>query len=205
MGVKQHHHIKVDRDVKEDLKLWKGFLTTTYGVCRPFMDFSDKLLAKEIDLYSDASSNYGWGCTYKNFWCYSAWTRADKERYDNGLSNIQIMELLAFTVAVELFAPLLRNKRVVTYCDNQAVVAMINNSSSSCRVCMELIRIVTLTSMKYNCRFFSEWIPTKQNGISDSLSRLDFDRFRKLAPHMSEKPLDPPVSVWPMRNEWWNH
>lgn len=205
-GLKQHHHMRVDPDTREDLKLWKAFLVSNQSVCRPFMDFSKILEAEEIQLTSDVSKLNGWGCcAFGPYWSFAAWTQKDKDRVELGQSNIQIQEMLAFTAAVELFAPLLRNKRVITYCDNEAVMQMINNSSSKCKVCMEMIRVVTFTSMRYNCRFFSRWIPTKKNGISDALSCLDFKRFRKLAPGMDKLPLKPPLSVWPMKDDWWLH
>lgn len=204
-GLKQHYHLRVDLDMRADLKLWEQFLITDHSLFRPFMDFANTLQAEEISLTSDASKLYGWGCTYKSSWCFAEWTSADKQKIADKKLNIQIQELLAFAAAVELFAPMLANRRVVTWCDNQAVVAMINKSSSNCRVCMELIRIITMTSMKYNCRIFSKWLSTKDNSLSDSISRLDFARFRALRPDMDEEPLRPPKSVWPMKEEWWSH
>lgn len=204
--LEQHHHLRVDRDIQEDLNLWLTFLESgNLALFRPFMDFSTTLQVEEISWYSDASLRHGWGCTYDKFWACEAWTDQEKELVDRGVCNIQMQELFAFCVAVKLFAPMLQNKRVVTHCDNQAVVAMINKSSSSCKVCMEMIRVITMESMKFNCRFFSKWVETKKNGIADALSRGDMARFRSLAPNKSLNPLKPPRDVWPMKLEWWNH
>lgn len=204
-GLMQHHHLKVDRDIQDDLRLWLTFLELELSYRQPFMDFSITLQAEEIDLYSDASKLHGWGCCYKNFWCFGKWTEDEMERVKREECTIQMQEMLAFSVAVELFAPMLECKRIVTHCDNQAVVAMINNASTKCKVCMEMIRLVTLTSMKYNCRFFSKWISTKENGVTDALSRLEFGRFRRLAPNMDKEPLPPPVVLCPMKDRWWRN
>lgn len=204
VGLKQHHHLRVDEILRADLQLWESFLTTDHSLFRPFMDFSIILQAEEISLSSDASKLHAWGCTYKNHWSFGEWNSKDKERLQLRQLNIQIQEMLAFAVAVELFAPLLTNRRIVAKCDNQAVVHMINNSSSNCRVCMEMIRLITLTSMKYNCRIFARWIPTKENGLADAISRLDFVRFFKLDPDMDKFPIRPPANLWPMKDEWWD-
>lgn len=204
-GLMQHHHLKVDKDIRDDLTLWLKFLQSEHAYRRPFMDFGPVLQADEINLYSDASKLHGWGCCFKEFWAFGAWNEEEKARVDQGQCSIQVQELLAFAVAVELLAPMLQNRRVVTFYDNQAVVAMINNASSKCRVCMELIRIITLTSMKNNCRFFSKWVSTVDNGTADALSRLDLPRFCKIAKNMNPDPMSPPKNLCPMKQEWWEH
>ena len=47
----------------------------------------------------------------------------------------------------------LSNRRVVVFCDNKSVVEMVNRSSAGCPNSMMLIRLITLTSIKYNVRF----------------------------------------------------
>ena len=54
---------------------------------------------------------------------------------------------------------------------------MINNSSSKCKNCMVLIRILTAESILRNSRIFAKHVGTKNNGKGDALSRLDMSRF----------------------------
>ena len=55
--LKQHHHIKISEENRNDLKVWKAFLSNAEVFSRPFMDFK-KLSALDIDMYSDASGNF---------------------------------------------------------------------------------------------------------------------------------------------------
>ena len=41
------------------------------------------------------------------------------------------------------------------FCDNKSVVEMINQSVCGCLRCMALIRVITLTSIRNNVRFFA--------------------------------------------------
>ena len=46
---------------------------------------------------------------------------------------------------------------------------MINNSTSSCKNCMVLIRIITAESILRNVRIFAKHVSTKNNGKADAL------------------------------------
>ena len=82
---------------------------------------------------------------------------------------------------------------------------MINNSTSRCRNCMVLIRLITAESILRNVRIFARYVGTKDNGKADALSRLDFVRFRKLSGSvMNEFPTQIPQDIWPMSKIWLN-
>lgn len=200
-GLKQYHHIKVDGEMKCDLRVWEQFLYKQDIVCRPFVDFSQALEAQRIQCSSDASGQIGFGCKWGKFWTSGVW---DKELLTQVPIDIQFQELFAATVAIELFAPMLPNRRVLMECDNQAVVAMINNSTSSSKPCMRLIRMITLTSMEFNVRFFAEYVKSEDNGCSDALSRNQMERFKRLAGDVMQYPLPIPGHLWPLTKHWWN-
>ena len=86
-----------------------------------------------------------------------------------------------FLVGVLNWISLFKNKRIILFCDNEAVVHMVNNSSSKCQRCMNLIRILVLESMIQNVRIFARHVGTKDNGKADALSQLDFNRFLRLS------------------------
>ena len=58
------------------------------------------------------------------------------------------------TVAVLNWVQFLKNKRIVLLYDNEAVVHMINNSSSRCKNCIVLIRLIVLEGLLHNVRVF---------------------------------------------------
>ena len=100
---------------------------------------------------------------------------------------------------------LLKNQRIIVHCDNQAVVAMINNSSSSCKNCMYLLRLLTLNNLVHNRRVFAVYVSSKDNDLADALSRLQFDCFWKLAsPKMNKQPCKVSELVWPPTKKWIN-
>ena len=196
-GLKPHHHLKISQENKEDLKMWQIFLTQQETYCRPFI-LPGILSAEELDMYSDTSRNFklGFGAYCGSEWSFGQWDKAFCERNE---PSIEYLELFAVTVAVLNWLKLFRNM----FCDNQAVVNMINNSSSSCRNCMVLIRIIVLEGLLQNTRIFAKFVRSKENGKADALSRLQFDRFRALGGNMmNEVPTNVPEQIWPMEKIW---
>lgn len=209
--MKQHHHIKVDDELKMDCQMWNEFLEDPECVSRPFVDFSLVLSASELFLTSDASLNehLGFGAFFMReingvkiaSWISQRWPnkfiRASK-------ISIEVAELIGVTAAIALWAPELANQRVIIRCDNQAVVYMINKASSSCKKCMFLLRLITMICMKTNTRFFCKYIDTKANLFSDLLSRTKIDKFFQVAPTFTSRvPEALPGEIWPFHPILW--
>ena len=120
--------------------------------------------------------------------------------------SIEYLELLGVTAALLTWGHLLKNIRIIVFCDNQAVVGMINKMTSSCRNCMYLLRLITLNNLIYNCRVFAKYISTTDNNLSDSLSRLQFGCFWRLVKEknipMNPLPLDILPLIWPASRIW---
>lgn len=208
--MKAHHHVRVDKEMRNDLSVWRYFLSDTQALCRPFIDFSGQLqqTAVDQDFSSDASAalDKGFACYYKGNWFAYKWAECGKkflksmETYE---ISINYLELLALAFGIISFAENFRNKRVNIWCDNQSVVQMINYSTSSCRRCMILIRIITLISLKFNCRIFAKWVKSSDNILADALSRGDWKRFWNHAPlHTNRSMRSLPKSVWPVPQDW---
>ena len=73
-GLKQHHHVTVDSEMKLDCDVWIDFLQNDpKSVCRPFVDLSESLKADEIAFFSDAAGKTGGGigCIFDTHWCYA--------------------------------------------------------------------------------------------------------------------------------------
>lgn len=201
-GLRQYHHVRVDAEMKCDLRVWFQFLEMEDMVCRPFVDFSKVLQADRIECSSDASGKIGFGCRWGKLWTWGTW---DTKLLEEVAVSIQFQELYAVTVAIELFAHKLENRRVIVQCDNQAVVSMVNNLTSKAKDCMKLIRLIALTSMIHNVRFFCEYVRSEDNGCSDALSRNQLTRFFELAgDQVNEVPEDIPAHLWPLKRSWWN-
>lgn len=185
--LKQYHHLRVTQEMKLDLGLWKGFLRQEGNVVRPFVDFTQSTFL-DIQLTSDAAKSHLLGystCLVEQqtktvFFCYSQWEASLIETYD---PSVQFLELYALSVGVVLFAPKFKNLRVRIGCDNQAVVQMVNETTSSCKHCMILIRLLTLTALNFNIALQVRYVKSKDNLLSDALSRLDYNRFKASLPN----------------------
>ena len=203
-GLKPHHHISIDREFRFDAEMWRLFLSNykNAAVCRPMVDFSQTTLAKDLKFESDASANkmLGMGARFQDKWLFAQWELGYIEQFN---PSIEYLELYALTAAVLTWGQLLSNQRILIYCDNESVVHMLNDSSSSCKQCMFLLRLLTLDNLKFNRRIFTKHIRTEKNDIADSLSRLQFKRFWWLAPStMDEYPTAISTEIWPASKIW---
>lgn len=208
--MKPFHHVRVDAEMRNDIMVWNLFLRNNAALCRPFIDFTGSIqdTAIDLDFTSDASAalDKGFACCYKDFWFAYQWKDCGSKflkAMESCEISINYLELVALAMGIISFAEYFRNKRVNIFCDNQSVVHMINQSTSSCRKCMILIRIITLISMEFHCRIFAKWVKSEDNILADSLSRGDFKRFWNHAPSsMSKQMRILPESVWPLPLEW---
>ena len=152
-------------------------------------------------MYSDAakSGKLGFGGICGNSWTYGAWGPELINEYD---PSIEFLELFAVVVTVKLWIHRFANRRVILFCDNQAVVGMINSMTSSCRHCLNLIRILLLHCLKQNVRVFARYVNTKDNTDANLLSRLKILAFLKRNPCCDEFPTQIPNDLWPVQKIW---
>ena len=99
-----------------------------------------------------------------------------------------------------------RNQRILLHCDNDSVCKMINKSTSRCKNCMVLIRVLVLECLRLNAKMTAEWVSTGDNGKADALSRMEFDRFWDLVEEsectMDNNPTPLPLDIWPITKIW---
>ena len=111
-ALKSHHHIKLDKEFKEDCRVWLDFLDSSpidTTVCRPWVDFSPSDVTI-LDFYSDASgskSKGGYGAVFELEWMYGAWDTNFMVKED---PSIEFLELFTLTAAVMAW----KNKLLVT-------------------------------------------------------------------------------------------
>ena len=177
--LKQHHHIRINKEHKLDLETWKYFLTVPEVFYRGFIQpkIED---AETLDMFSDTSRNFelGFGAFCGPEWTYGQW---DKDFCEVNQPSIKYLELYAVAIGVLNWLKLFKDRKIILFCDNEAVVSMINNSTSKCKNCMILIRMIVLEGLTCNTRVFSRYVPSKKNGKANALSRLQLDRFWSLA------------------------
>ena len=199
--LKSHHHINVDSEMRLDLELWLTFLCTPQVCSRKFAK-SKKLEADEIDFYSDSSKNPNLGCggVCEDEWFVIKW---DHDFIIKNDPSINYLELYALTVSVFNWIYKFEGKTVALFCDNMSVVHMVNTKTSSCKQCMILIRLIVLKGMQHNVNIMAKHVTTKNNYVSDCLSRLKLDQFRKATGNKYKQfPTEIPEQFWPMDKVW---
>ena len=202
-----HHHIKLDREFKDDCEMWRWFLLSEekQGICRPFLDLHETLEATVLDLYTDAAKGrkLGMGGVFQQDWFFAKWETNYIEVFD---PSIEYLELLGVCTAAFIWTNRIKNKRVVLFCDNQSVVSMVNSSSFSCKNCMKLLRLLTLRCMQFNTRVFARWVRGSSNLRADMLSRQKILPFLKLKTQdglfHNELPEKLPEELWPASKLW---
>ena len=122
------------------VKYGKFFLAGTDStlVCQLMVDLNAVKAVTSIGFFTDASGNFslGFGRKFEDEWFFGQW---DTLFMKENTPSIVYLELSDLTAGILIWSEKLRNKRIVVHCDNQSVVQMINNTSSSCRNCMYLI------------------------------------------------------------------
>ena len=188
---KSHHHVKLNAGFFKDVLMWKQFISTWNGA--NFFLPSSWQNTDSLHLHTDASGTLGYGGIFGSRWFQGAW-EPSQELGQPGIS-IAWQEFYAIVVAVELWATLFSNRKIVFFCDNESVVGIINTKKSRIPRIMDLLRHFTLLTLHNNIYVRAQHIAGKRNTIADSISRFQMDKFRSLAPLADKFPTAIPKSL----------
>ena len=164
--------------------------------------------ALDLNFTSDTSKNkeFGIGAVFGTKWIFGQWETGYIEKYD---LSIEYLELFGLVAAILTWgnSHQLCNTKVILYCDNSAVMEMVNNLTSKCKNCMYLLRLLALNNLVNNRTIYVRYISSKNNFLSDALSRLQFKHFWSLAlANINKSPdkitplLWPPSKIWQVFN-----
>ena len=166
------------------------------------MDQSRFVTSHTLNFFMDSSAGAtkGFGCVFDKNWTCGLW---GKKFINTQKTTIQYLELYALCAGIFTWADKLSNTRIIIFCDNQAVVEMVNNYTSSCRICMHLIRLLVLNCLIHNRRISVKYVESKKNVLADALSHTDYLKFWKHAsPTMNKVPDPLPKEIWPIHMVW---
>ena len=185
-----HHLIRLSKDVKEDLKVWQSFLSNFNG--RSFFLEETWYSSSKLDLYTDASGALGFGAIFGSRWCYGKWPATWS------YCNIGILEFYPIVLSLYLWSHVMRNRCILFFTDNESLVHVINKQSSKDKSLMFFVRKLVLICLDYNIVFKAKHIAGVKNRLADSLSRLQVQSFKQLAPaHMDKLPTGMPLHLQP--------
>ena len=185
-----HHRIRISSGAREDLLAWQQFLSRFNGtVVFPSAVWSS---SSSLHLFTDASAELGFGAFFDGSWSQGRWPCSIKA----SKLSIAFLELFPVTLALRLWGQHLQGKRVIFWCDNEAVVAIINRQTSHCAKIMKLVRFLVLRCLELDIHFKARHVPGVDNSIADALSRFQMDRFRRLAPGADPVMTPLPGNLW---------
>ena len=197
----------LDKDFRRDAEIWLIFLQnlSLHHICRPFTDLNAFEYASELQFFTDAakSQKFGMGAVFGDNWMVARWGDTFIKEQD---PSIEYLELFALVAGVLVWSDRLRDSRFIIFCDNQAVLGMVNSMTSKCHQCMKLLCILAVNGIFYNRRILVKYIASKSNILADSLSRMRFDIFWKHAPPSMNSKLDRlPEEIWPVERIWFQN
>ena len=173
-----HYNIRVNAEMRRDCRIWLKFLDEWNGRAL----FLSDLNADEEVFLTDAAGGWGYGGFFDGRWFSCRWS-------SNQLGwDIVAMELYPILISVDLWGHLWKGKCLVVRCDNLPTVAAVNKAYSKIPVISDMLRVIMFLSLRHNFHMKAVHVSGKFNIISDSLSRLQVERFRQLAPAANPEP-----------------
>lgn len=191
IGIKSpHYYIRLKKEAKADLKVWGDFLAE-YN-CKSFF-LEDRWYNSEyLNLYTDASGALGFGAVFGFKWCYGAWP-VEWTSY-----NIAFLEFYPIVLSLFLWGDEMKNRCILFFTDNEALVHVINKQSCKDTQLMIFVRKLVLICLKHNILFKAKHVPGTKNCLADSLSRLQLMKFLQSAPtSMAQSPTEIPMHLLP--------
>ena len=191
---KPHHHLRINRGIRQDLFMWKQFFIKFNGIAV----FHDRFWVsnEDVQLFTDsaAGEGLGFGIYFAGAWACAKWP--DDWHTSGYTADITVLELFPIMIALFIWGEQLRDKKIWFRSDNEAVCHILLSMTSRSDRVMVLLRNITLRCMKLNIALRCQHISGIFNSICDALSRFDQEKFRSLAPEAAEEPCVIPDHLW---------
>ena len=180
----------------QHMRTWLAFLSNFNG--SSFFLNRNWITNYSLQLYTDVSGSLGYGAVFGDQWFYGPWPDSWKSL------NIAVLEFYPIVLSVIIWGHLMRNQRITFFTDNEALVHVINKKSCRDGFLMSFVRRLVLVCLQHNILFRARHVPGIKNDLADSLSRLQIQRFRSLAPaHMQLSPVPIPTVLQPEHWQMW--
>ena len=177
------HHVKLTSECRLDIKMWALFLEQWNGISF-FLD-DEEIMAEDLQFYTDATPT-GFGGYFDGQWFAGRFE--ENMVPEDTKSSMALFELYPIVMAAVLWGHSWCRRKIVVNCDNASAVEIINRARSKIPFIMKFVRKLVWLEAKYSFVILARHIPGVSNSISDSLSRFNFQKFRRLAPQADQMP-----------------
>ena len=181
------HPIRLNQEFFLDLAWWQEFFQSWNGCS--FLQYPQWAPIPDFEVSSYASGALGYGAVFQGHWFSGAWLPSQVSQ------SIEYKELFPIVVAAYLWGPQWASKRVNFLSDNRSVVDILRSGTSRAPTIMSLVRFLSLLAARHSFSFTASPVRGKSNPIADSLSRFQFQRFRRLAPLADSIPTQIPQQL----------
>lgn len=182
-----HAHIALDDAFRADVRFWLDFLPICPRTLScPDTDWTD---SDTMQLYTDASLEYGMGGYFHGQWFSQQWSPAQlAAAIRNSRPSMPYLELLALVSAAATWGHLWRGKRVSFFTDCEPVHTAVNKLGSSHPQSQCLLRSLVAISITHSFELRAAFIAGRDNTLADPLSRGRIDVFLQRCPHAASWP-----------------
>ncbi|MBV2113348.1 MAG: hypothetical protein KUF82_20545 [Candidatus Thiodiazotropha sp. (ex Ctena orbiculata)] len=189
-----HHRVRLTRGIKEDLEMWQTFLIQFNGLS--YMLDLQWTSSATLGLQTDSAGGAALGCGayFQGDWVFLKWP-LDWEK-TGILLDITFLEMVPIALAVCLWKDRFVTKRILFASDNMAVVHILNSKSAKSERVMSLVRQIVLWSLQYDFIINSSHVKGCENQLSDAISRMQWAKFKALAPEAKPCSAEIPREFW---------
>ncbi len=139
MAVTQlEHFVRLNHEARFDIEWWYQFSSKWNGITI----LQERSNNKMVSLTSDASGSWGCGAYWDTKWFMFKWSGPVAE------CHITTKELVPIVMATALWGEEWRGQIVQVWCDNAAVVSIVNHGSTRDKQAMHLTRCLAFTMTK---------------------------------------------------------
>ena len=190
----QHHHIRLNAEFRADMTWWQMFATHWNGASLVVLPQS-----RTISVTSDASGSWGCGAWHEKDWFQLAW-----DTRTQGL-HIAAKELIPIIIGAVVWGKTWKGSKVVAYCDNSAVVAVVNRRYCHDKIMMQLLRCLFFVEAYLQFQISASHVAGLHNGLADDLSRNRLPSFLKKKPDANVVSSVLPISLlqWLLSSQEW--
>ena len=174
---------KISKETSHDINMWISFFKYSKYYILPLKYIIKPSSLVTMNVWTNATTTIGFGGFtnkgnyFKSIWNYNILPTSISKHHKN---LINYFELAALVLSAILFAKNWKFHYITFYCDNTTAVSAVNKGNTSLDSTYyypinNLIKILSILSLKFNFHFRAIHIEGKLNTISDALSR-NFDK-----------------------------